>query len=176
MSAEYLLISGSLRSTSHSRAMAGELARIFETMGKSAEVMDLRSYPLPFCDAEGAYADSNVAKWSEAIASARVVIMAAPIYNYDVNAALKNLIEMTGGVWENKIVGFLCAAGGHSSYMSVMGFANSLMLDFRSIVIPRFVYATDPDFKNGKLTSEEVLGRLKQLAENAEMLRFENRN
>lgn len=153
--------------------MAGELAHIFENLGKSVEVMDLRSHPLPFCDAEGAYADPNVATWSAAIRSARVVILAAPIYNYDVNAALKNLIEMTGGVWENKIVGFLCAAGGHSSYMSVMGLANSLMLDFRSIILPRFVYAVPSDFEDGKLTSGKIRERLTQLAESATRLRNE---
>lgn len=173
MSAEYLVISGSLRSTSHSRAMAGELAHIFENLGKSAEVLDLRAYPLPFCDAEGAYADPNVAKLATAISAARVVILAAPIYNYDVNAAVKNLIEMTGKVWENKIVGFVCAAGGHSSYMSVMSLANSLMLDFRSIILPRFVYAVPSDFADGKLTSEKIGARLTQLAESAIRLRNE---
>jgi FMN reductase len=38
----------------------------------------------------------------------------------------------------NKVVGFLCAAGGKSSYMSVMRLANSLMLDFRCLIIPHF--------------------------------------
>jgi FMN reductase len=102
-----------------------------------------------------------------------VVILAAPIYNYDVNAAVKNLIEMTGKAWENKIVGFVCAAGGHSSYMSVMSLANSLMLDFRSIILPRFVYAVPSDFADGKLTSEKIGARLTQLAESAIRLRNE---
>jgi NAD(P)H-dependent FMN reductase len=71
--------------------------------------------------------------------SARAVIIATGIYNYDANAAVKNLVELTGDAWENKVVGFLCAAGGMSSYMSIMSLANSLMLDFRSIIVPRFV-------------------------------------
>ena len=72
--------------------------------------------------------------------------MAAPVYNYDVSASAKNMIELTGSAWEDKIVGFLCAAGGMSSYMSVMAYANSLMLDFRCVVIPRFVFATGDAF------------------------------
>ena len=70
------------------------------------------------------------------------MIVAAPVYNYDVSASAKNMIELTGNAWEDKMVGFLCAAGGMSSYMSVMAYANSLMLDFRCVIIPRFVYAT----------------------------------
>ena len=38
----------------------------------------------------------------------------------------------------------MCAAGGRVSYMAVMAFANTLMLDCRCLVLPRFVYA-DPD-------------------------------
>ncbi len=56
------------------------------------------------------------------------------------------MIELAGSAWEDKIVGFLCAAGGMSSYMSVMAYANSLMLDFRCVIIPRFVYATGDIF------------------------------
>ena len=35
------------------------------------------------------------------------------------------MIELTGSAWENKIVAFLCAAGGHASYMSVMAYATA---------------------------------------------------
>jgi hypothetical protein len=47
----------------------------------------------------------------------------------------------------------ICAAGGGSSYMSVMGLANSLMLDFRCLIIPRFVYAKGDDFASQKPTA-----------------------
>ena len=65
---------------------------------------------------------------------------------YDLNAAAKNFIELTGRAWTNKVVGFICAAGGKGSYMSVTSFMNSLMLDFRCIIIPRFVYTDASGF------------------------------
>jgi FMN reductase len=75
------------------------------------------------------------------------------------------LIELTGDSWEDKVVGFLCAAGGSSSYMSVMGLANSLMLDFRCLIIPRFVYATRNDFTDEKIPTDEVKARVTRLAQ-----------
>ena len=50
------------------------------------------------------------------------------------------------------------------SYMSVMSLANSLMLDFRCLVIPRIVYATNQDFTDGRLSSSEVRERVRDLA------------
>lgn len=161
---EYLVISGSLRPESNSRKMAEVLVKEYRSLGVSTELLDLRETPLPLCDGESAYADPQLPGLAEKIAGARVVVIAAPIYNFDVNAAVKNLIELTGKAWEDKIVGFLCAAGGTSSYMSVMGVANSLMLDFRSVIVPRFVYATYTDFQDGQLVSEKVRDRIGQLA------------
>jgi FMN reductase len=93
--------------------------------------------------------------------------MAVPIYNYDVNAAAKNLVELTGRSWTDKVVGFLCAAGGRSSYMAVMGVANSLMLDFRCLIIPRFVYADGSAFAGDGISDEKVQERVQELAETA---------
>jgi FMN reductase len=90
--------------------------------------------------------------------------VATPIYNYDANAAVKNLIELTGSGWQDKPVGFLCAAGGMSSYMSIMSLANCLMLDFRSIVVPRFVYATGEAFAGGRIVDADVEKRVAELA------------
>jgi FMN reductase len=168
---EYLIVSASLSPTSRSRAMANYLAHCYRTKSIPAEVVDLRDSPLPLCDGDSAYGHPSVAALSQAISDARVIIVAVPIYNFDVSAAVKNLVELTGDAWENKIVGFLCAAGGVNSYMSVMGIINSLMLDFRCLIIPRFVYATGKDFEDGQLISNAVKERIQEFATTSTKIR-----
>jgi NAD(P)H-dependent FMN reductase len=165
VAAEYLVFATSLRPGSHSRLMAEQLAREYEKLGAAAEMQCLRESPLPMCDGETAYDDPKVTLFTEKIQAARVIVIATPIYNYDANAAAKNLVELTGSAWEDKIAGFLCAAGGPLSYMSVIGLANSLMLDFRTVVLPRFVYATSGDFAGGKIASAEIIRRIQQFAQ-----------
>ena len=63
----------------------------------------------------------------------------------------------------DKVFGFLCAAGGRNSYMSVMSLANSLMLDFRCYIIPKFVYATKNDFNEDKIVNSDTKSRIKEL-------------
>ena len=151
--------------------MAAELQRAFESNKASSELVDLREHPLPFCDGGAAYGHPNVAALGSRIKAARVLIVATPVYNYDVNAAAKNLLELTGSAWDGKIVGFLCAAGGDSSYMSVMAFAQSLMLDFRCVILPRFVYATDEHFGPDGITDARIVARIRDLAAAAIRLR-----
>ena len=68
-SSEYLIISGSLRSKSRSRAMANFLSDCYRSEGIMAEMIDLRGLPLPFCDGESAYDHQSVATLSRAISS-----------------------------------------------------------------------------------------------------------
>lgn len=159
-----LIVSSSLNSDSNSRVLAHEALRVLHADGHEAEILDLREFPLPLCDGGSAYSHPNVAKVSQRLSSAAGVIIATPIYNYDATGALKNLIELTGGGWEDKAVGFLCAAGGMGSYMSIMSLANSLMLDFRSVIVPRFVYATGDAFADGKIVKPEIRNRVAELA------------
>jgi len=162
---EYLVISASLRSASLSRVMAEALVGDYAKLGVAHRFLDLREYVLPLCDGEAAYEHPQVAALAALIEAARVIVVATPIYNYDANAAVKNLVELTGNSWENKTVGFLCAAGGASSYMSVMGLANSLMLDFRCLIIPRFVYAKGDDFTSKKQPTQALAEKIAALAE-----------
>lgn len=160
-----VILSTSLNAESNSRILAREARRVLEADGHRTTLVDLREYTLPFCDAGPAFSHPHVSFVSELIRRATAVIVATPIYNYDGNAVLKNLIELTGSrAWEGKVVGFLCAAAGKSAYMSIMGFANSLMLDFRSVIVPRFVYATGESFADGKLTDPEQARRVAELA------------
>jgi NAD(P)H-dependent FMN reductase len=167
---KFLVVSTSGNPDSNSRRM-GRVA--FEHL-KHAKVdvdwLDISELKLPLCDADACYADPASQKLSAAIQAADGILVAAPVYNYDVAAAAKNMIELTGKAWEDKVVGFLCAAGGNSSYMSVMAYANSLMLDFRCVIIPRFVFATGDAFGGDQLTDKKVIQRVEQTGD--DLIRF----
>lgn len=168
-----LVISGSLRTESRSRVLAQSAFETLQNQKADVSFIDLRDYPLPLCDGGAAYEHENVARIAAPLQKAKVILIGAPIYNYDVNAAVKNLVELTGDAWEDKIVGFLCAAGGRSSYMSIMHLGNDLMLDFRCVIIPRFVYAVGGDFSqppNMTVSNPEIAERIQQLA--TEAIRF----
>jgi NAD(P)H-dependent FMN reductase len=172
-SGEYLIVSSSLKSRSRSRVMADYLATCLQEQSISPGLIDLRTSVLPLCDGEAAYGHPEVEVLSEKIAAARVLLVATPIYNFDANAALKNLVELTGQSWQEKIVGFICAAGGTMSYMSIMGLVNSLMLDFRCLIIPRFVYATGRDFAEHELISTEVKERIRELVSVSTKIKYQ---
>lgn len=159
-----LVISCSLNPASKSRILAREAHRVLTAAGQPTAWLDLRDLPLPFCDDRAAYADPNVAQAQAAIGAATGILLAVPIYNYYASAAAKNLIELTGNAWDNKVVGFACAAGGDRSYMSVMALANHLMLDFRCTIVPRFVYALEPDFSAETIVSADIVRRTAELA------------
>lgn len=160
----YLVISCSLNPGSRSRILAQIAHRHLEKKPGGSEFLDLQSHPLPMCDGATAYGHPGVAELAAKIQRAHGIILTTAIYNYDVNAAAKNLIELTGRAWRDKVIGFICAAGGHGSYMSVMPFANSLMLDYRCLVIPRFVYAPPAEITDKTFGDAALNARIEDLA------------
>ena len=162
----HLIFSCSLNENSKSNLMARYALSLYP---KDAKIIDIREMDIPFCDGDKCYDKSIVSDLKNNILSAKSIIIAGPIYNYDLNAAAKNLIELTGRAWTDKIVGFICAAGGKGSYMSPMSFANSLMLDFRCLIIPRFIYADGSSFNNNNL-EQEIKDRIQELVETSIML------
>ncbi|HEX4139530.1 MAG TPA: NAD(P)H-dependent oxidoreductase, partial [Candidatus Methylacidiphilales bacterium] len=94
--AEYLIISSSLRGASLSRIMAEALREAYGRLGASTALIDLREFVLPLCDGGSAYDHEHVTTLTALIKAARVIIVATPIYNFDANAAAKNLVELTG--------------------------------------------------------------------------------
>ncbi|PZR73722.1 MAG: flavoprotein [Chthoniobacterales bacterium] len=167
---KYLVVSTSGNPDSNSRRM-GRIA--FDYLQKAkvpCEFLDISELGLPLCDADTCYTQPAAQQLNKAVEAADGILIATPVYNYDVSAATKNMVELTGTSWEDKVVGFLCAAGGMNSYMSVMAFANSLMLDFRSVIIPRFVYATGGAFEGDDLKDDKIAQRINEVA--AELIRF----
>jgi FMN reductase len=54
--------------------------------------------------------------------------------------------------------------------MSVMAYANSLMLDFRCVIIPRFAFATAEAFDGERISDKKVAQRIEQVAD--DLVRF----
>jgi FMN reductase len=168
--AKHLVISTSGNPDSNSRRMGRVAFAHLQKKKIDCDWIDIREMELPLCDADKCYGMPGSRKLSAAIEYADGILIAAPVYNYDVAAATKNMIELTGSAWEDKVVGFVCAAGGHPSYMSVMAYANSLMLDFRCIIIPRFAFATGDAFDGERITDKKITQRIEQVAD--DLVRF----
>ena len=137
---------------------------------KDAKFIDLQEIELPICDGDKCYENPIVNELKGYIENSCSILLASPIYNYDFNAAAKNLIELTGKSWTDKLVGFISSAGGKGSYMSPMSFINSLMLDFRCIIIPRFVYADKTCFHKDGNVNDTIKERIEELVDSSILL------
>ncbi len=103
-------------------------------------------------------------KMRDQLAGAHGVILCFPVYNFNMNATLKAVIEHCGPAMAGKVVGLMATAGGRFGYMSVLSVVQSLMFDLRAWVVPRQVYAITDDFDGESITSDEVRQRVEQLA------------
>lgn len=159
---KFLVISCGLSEDSRSAVLARYAYQIIKE-NNHVEWFDLRENPLPFCDGRTSYQQPEVKIISQKINEANGILIALPIYNYSVSAVSKNLIELTPDSWNRKVVSFLCAAGGHRSYMGVLSFANSLMLDYTCTILPDFVYAHEKDFDNSQIVNEKVIQRVQKM-------------
>lgn len=162
-----LVVSCSLNPASRSHALALAAGEALGAIGAPHELLDLREWDLPICDGKACYDHPSIGPVTEKVDVAAAILIASPVYNYDLNAAVKNFVELTGRAWGEKPVGFLCAAGGHRSYMSPIGLANSLMFDFRCHIVPRYVYATKDDFTARHEPGPELAVRVRQVAQAA---------
>ena len=160
----FLVFSTSLHPTSRSRILASVALAELRDHGVPCELIDLSCLdPLPPCNGDDCYSHETVGELAGKIASASGILIAAPIYNYDVSAACKNLIELTGSSWNDKVVALVCSAGGQGSYMAPMSFLGSLMLDFHCLIVPRFVYTTDDCFTDDQINNDVISERIKEL-------------
>jgi FMN reductase len=158
-----LVLSTSLHPASRSRMLAEHARAALAHRGAQVAWFDCRDVQLPFMDGHSAHGHEATQALQRALGACDAVLVATGIYNYDVSAVAKACMELGGRAWNDKTVGIACATGSMVSYMSHMGFVNSLMLDFRCVVVPRFVYATGDAFRDGKLADEPTIARMAEL-------------
>ena len=155
-----LVISSAHNPDSKVNIIASEIAK-FGTL----EFLNIATLDLPLCDGYSCYQNPEVIKLQKQINSATGFILCSPVYCYDMNAIMKNFIELCGQQLTNKAIGIAVSAGGTRSYMAPMSMIQSLMLDFRCKVVPRYVYLTSEDFEpSTSILKNESQKRLEELA------------
>ena len=92
---KHLVISTSGNPDSNSRRMGQKAFAHLQKHKIDCDWIDIREMELPLCDADKCYSMPSSKKLSAAIEGADGIIIAAPVYNYDVAAATKNMIELT---------------------------------------------------------------------------------
>lgn len=92
----------------------------------TTELVDLRTYNLPFLEDEVAPASRKVitnpviATWSQKISSAQAYIIVVPEYNAGYPGVLKNALDSLYKEWNNKPVAFVGYSGGPSGGASAV--------------------------------------------------------
>jgi FMN reductase len=161
-----LVVSTALRAGSKTSAIARALAERFTALGEAVRTFDLAEIALPLCDGGACYQDPAVVAVTAEVRAARAVVLCFPVYNYQANAAAKNFIEVTNDVWNGKVAGLVANAGTERSFLAPLALANSLMVDHRCLVVPRFVFVGPAAFAaDGTLAPEgDTVTRLGELA------------
>jgi NAD(P)H-dependent FMN reductase len=163
-----LIVCTALRRDSKTHTLARAMAECVRAAGLEPDLLDLGADPLPPCDGAACYADPAVKAATARVLQAGAVVFCSPIYNYQLNSAAKNFIELTNSGWPDKIIGLVVNAGGDRSFLSVLPLANSLWLDHHCLIAPRFVYVTPAAFdEQGALKADSDIGsRMTALAVN----------
>jgi FMN reductase len=164
------ILSCSLDPESRSRRIAREAESLLQEKRCVVEFIDLREVELPAFDNSTCYAHPAYERLYCAIRDADGVLLAVPIYNWAVASTAKSLIELTGATgagerksaWFDQIVTFVCSGGLPHSYMAYGNLAMSLMLDFKCVINPYVVYATDRDWNDNAILSDTLAARLRK--------------
>jgi NAD(P)H-dependent FMN reductase len=161
-----LIVSTALRAGSRTSFVATALQSVFAQRGETASVLDLATVNLPLCDGASCFQDATVRSATAAVKQARAVVLCFPVYNHQANAAAKNFVEVTNDGWSGKVVGLVANGGTDRSYLAPLSLANSLMVDHRCVIVPRFVFVTPQSFSpQGALPPDgEITSRLTDLA------------
>jgi NAD(P)H-dependent FMN reductase len=163
------VVNAGLGSTSLTRVLTRAAADAGREAGADVEHLDVQEdRVLPYGE-EGSTGVDNLRR---ALDEAEGIVLCFPVYNANMNATLKALIEHCSPSLAGKVVGLMVTAGGRFGYMSVLSVVMSLMFDLRTWIVPRHVYAVTQDFDGQRLVNDDIARRVQQLvADTADMAR-----
>ncbi|MBS1676243.1 MAG: NAD(P)H-dependent oxidoreductase [Actinobacteria bacterium] len=132
------------------RAVEGAIERA-AGRGTSADLLDLGTLRLGFADGTPPEdLDDDTAATIAAVAAARAVILATPVYRGSLSGSLKNLLDLTPvPALQGKVVGLVAMGASDHHFLGVERHLRDVLAFFGAVVMPVAVYLTGGDFDDG---------------------------
>ena len=153
-----LILSSSLSNSSRSFILCNEVFKCLSSKGSKCTMIDARNVSLRPTHNKPTMQMEALSKQIEETDN---IIIGMGVHCYSINDSLKILLDNTFKKAIGKFYGILCTAGGEKSYLSTMHLTQICMNEWRMIQLPRIVYATEKDFTNEKISSKDLLKRIK---------------
>lgn len=164
-----LLISGSIRADSYTRALIEYIAEVLKKNGVEVFHWDLLKKPLPMMVPElradvQHHPDAAVREFAEKATNCDAFVLGSPIYHNSYSGVLKNALDhLRNPHFSYKPVG-LVSFGGDRSKQAV----DQLRIVARAwsaIAIPTIVCADEEDFNGKEMTSKDIIDRINRFCD-----------
>ncbi len=174
-----LLLTTSLDPKSRGRSLARWMTEALSDV-LELEWIEYEDHLLPDFDNTDVFESESFRFLHQKILASSGVILVSPIYNWGICSNAKKIIESTGSespitgqraAWFDKIVTFVCVGALPHSYMAYSSAAMSLMMDFKCVINPYMIYASNDDLSDEGALSDALMARVrKTLAVKAELI------
>ncbi|MDY6770402.1 MAG: NADPH-dependent FMN reductase [Candidatus Nanohaloarchaea archaeon] len=128
--------------------------------------IDPHDLEIQFCDARSwdEY-NEDTTEWQQAVDRADRYLFAVPVYNWSYSGVFKNMVDLVPpDSWEGT-TGFMAKGNNNRGYLMLQRELRSLMAYFGVTTVPETVYATDKDFTDGDLASQDIERRIERLVQ-----------
>ena len=131
------------------------------------EVLNISDFNVQFCDArDPAKYEGDARILIDKIIDADAYVIGTPMYRGTYTGILKNIFDLIpNDAMTGKPVGLVATGGSDHHYLALEHELKPLLGFFMSLVLPGVVYANNGHFSLGKIDSDELLIKLKQLGE-----------
>tara|TARA_B110000238_G_C16136227_1_gene443824 strand:- start:667 stop:1266 length:600 start_codon:yes stop_codon:yes gene_type:complete len=131
------------------------------------EVLNISDFNVQFCDArDPAKYEGDARILIDKIIDADAYVIGTPMYRGTYTGILKNIFDLIpNDAMTGKPVGLVATGGSDHHYLALEHELKPLLGFFMSLVLPGVVYANNGHFSLGKINSDELLIKLKQLGE-----------
>lgn len=164
---QVVLIQGSLNKNSRTAVLVQHAVEELKRAGLKAEVLDLRSIQMEFCDGRPLKEyHPDLQHAYRTLDEAQAFIIGMPVYCFSVSGPLKNFIDITSGAMEKKPAGILCNAGGNRSYMASADLSNILAYESHVTTVQPIVYSSSEDFDDHTLKDDKVQSKIREMVDN----------
>lgn len=175
-----LALAGSTRDDSLNKKLIVEAADLASQMGANVIVIDLKDYPIPFCDSDlidNEGVPANALELRKLMIQSQAILIASPEFNASIPAILKNFLDWVSvdeegnasrAAYKEKKFGIMSASPGKEGGIKGLDHLRDIIEDVGGTVIPEQVAvpsAYNAFDEEGKLKDPQLISQLQELVQ-----------